>query len=106
MVPNKHPLPTCRFHENYFFLSGLMNRFHKKTSLSNVDSIYEDLTTCSLNNAEECQSDGGFAGPGPPHDPHLLAWLNVTADPVQHKVQVGPVPDSKIHQSDGAMLWP
>jgi hypothetical protein len=40
VVPNKHPLPTCRFHENYILLeirwlqtkssllSGLLNRVH------------------------------------------------------------------------------
>jgi len=37
---------------------------------------------------------------------HLLPSSDITADTIQDQFQVGPVPQGKVHQSDGAMPRP
>ena len=61
-------------------------------NLGQVMAIDDHPAPHGLHDAEEGAHQGGLAAPGAPHDADLLPGPDAQAQPLQHQVQVFPVP--------------
>ena len=57
-----------------------------------VDPVYGDGAGRGLDDAEECEGDGGLARPRPAHHAHPLPGLQRGGHPLQHQVQTLSIP--------------